>query len=296
MALSAPSLLTSGQAANSHGTGSIATASFTPSNNSLLLVLCGITPNGATTSAPNLTVAGGSLSYSDAVTSSNTAGNAECRAWTALVSTGASMSITFDCGSDNIYMYKWVVYEFTGHNTSTPVGATGTATQGDGSNGSVNGALTLTLNASPATTSYVVTMLYANALASTSHSATPLTGFTAGHEVDSATADDYLITEYRTGSTSTAAGWNDTQTAGGIQTFSAASLSVEIKESSGTNGTATPGAIAVTASVPQAEPNRSATATPAATTVTAAVPQATGQGDAPAITQRSIIRSSLRLA
>ena len=89
----------------SYGTGSYTTGSFTPSNASLLVVICSVMTNAGSTDPS------GSLTISDSVgltwTAQVNVGDASAwsigmRIWTAPVTTGASMTATVDCGAIDI--------------------------------------------------------------------------------------------------------------------------------------------------------------------------------------------------
>lgn len=107
-------------------TATVVTASFTPPNNSLLLVRWAAN----STSLPSQpTISGGSLTYTlqDWKSKADTPtrdGQAAC--WIAQVSTGASMTVTVtNQASSGFREAALRVLVITGHNTSTPVGAHG---------------------------------------------------------------------------------------------------------------------------------------------------------------------------
>lgn len=190
-----------------HGTGSYTTGSFTPSNNSLLVIFVWAQHNNANSGviADTLTVSGGSLTYTsrvqaqdDGATSATWGGGIRC--WTAPVTTGASMTITVDCGAIDIYNYSVHVFELTDYNTSTPVGAT--ATRADETN---SGSVSITLSGTPASDSYVLAAGYLDEASDTG--LTTGTGWTQQYR---SYADFFVAhTQARTGSTSTTVGWDN---------------------------------------------------------------------------------------
>lgn len=117
----------------------ITSGSFTPANNSLL-VFCGGADN-AGTAVPAPLVAGGSLTWTERVTrtSNESAGNHGLGTiWTAPVTTGASMQVTFrrTTGGGTLRM-SGKIYIVTGH-AASPIGVSneGTTTT-DPTNGSI---------------------------------------------------------------------------------------------------------------------------------------------------------------
>ena len=117
---------TSGATTTNPGTASWASGSFTPSSSSLLVVGMWVVDNGlAADVTADMTVSGGGWTYTGGP-SIGGAGSfqAQAKIWTAPVTTGASMSLTFDCGTRNIYSSGWFVWDFTGYNTGTPTGGT----------------------------------------------------------------------------------------------------------------------------------------------------------------------------
>jgi hypothetical protein len=214
------------------GTGAFVTGSFTPANNSLLVVrIGGITAGGGAMTAADLTIAGGGLVWTSQVASSSSPGwTYGDRIWTAEVVTGASMTITADCGAIDIFGYVVEVEELTGYNTSGFVGGTANTTDADG-----DGAGAVTLSATPASTSIVFGYAQPINNGGAFVTVTPGTGWT---EIAENGFNDYSTMESvkNTGLTSTSqTPWLDlaaTGTPGG-----ATLLAIEIKEAGGAAAT-----------------------------------------------------------
>ena len=137
-----------------HGTTPFSTGSFTPSDNSLLVVpvMHFLTFGGGTQDPGQPTItdssSGGPLSWTHrGRVFINTDAPFNLSIFTAPVTTGASMTITVD-DDDNDSVGSWNVHvvEFTGYDTDTPIG--GFITSGNNTN--INdGAHTLTLTQAP---------------------------------------------------------------------------------------------------------------------------------------------------
>src|SRR5512144_2897420 len=128
-------------------TNGLVTGSFTPANNSLLIVFACVSDSAA------LSVAGGSLSWTPQKSAASSGGfDSEVYCWTAPVTTGASMTVTVS-GTTQGSTCCIAVYQATGHDTGTPVGATGSSTSNSGS--SVT-SLSYSLSGTPASTSYIL--------------------------------------------------------------------------------------------------------------------------------------------
>lgn len=232
MALSLTSLLgaisgTSGD----HGTGSFVTGSFTPPNNSILVVSVSLIQNGgSSTPLTDLTISGGGLTYTARASSSIDEGGSfytGTRIYTAPVATGASMTITLDCGSRSIGEYSISVVALTGYNTSTPTGVTGTNAQTSGFSGPPDPA-SLTLSGSPASTSYIVGAI---GIDKSVANCSPGSSWTELHDVHN-TDWGGLETQYRTSYTGTSVDWTDVR-AGGGALFNWAAVAVEIVAAGG---------------------------------------------------------------
>lgn len=215
MALSRTDLL--GQlsgASGNFGTGAFTTSSFSPPSNSLLVVAVLAIENAATSTSflAELTIASSNgLTFTNRVETeaSPTAFGLAIRIWTAPVTTGTSMTLTLDCGTRSIGTYATSVVAYTGYDTGTPVGGTGSNFH-DGITGTPTAA-SLTLNASPAATSEV---FGAAGMDKSSANATPGAAFTEIHDLFNSDWGG-LETEIRTGSTSTTVDWVDLIPGGG---------------------------------------------------------------------------------
>jgi hypothetical protein len=135
------------------GTGSQTTASFTPADNSLLLAIVSYTGHNLTQDkSADITIAGGGLTWTRRLYVGTGTGYGQGLAiFTAPVDTGASMSLTLDAGANAIWAYGCQVFQYTGYDPASPVGATAMT------NDAVeDGAQSLTLSATPASTSEVL--------------------------------------------------------------------------------------------------------------------------------------------
>jgi hypothetical protein len=186
-------------------TAAVNTASFTPPNNSLLVIVAGlIADNDAAVRPTSLTITddlGAHLTYTVRVTTGNPAQwGYGARIWTAPVTTGASMQIQIGSGAaqaNAIYIRR---FAYTGYDTVTPTGATATGTDANGT-----GAASITLSGTPASTSEVIGVL-SGVVVSGSATVTEGSGWT---EVDESldTGWGYFEVQTRTGSTSTTVAW-----------------------------------------------------------------------------------------
>ena len=199
----------------SHGTGSYTTGSFTPSANSLLTVIvCAETNNGSSNISASLTITDSAGLTWTAITNvgNSTSWATGMRAWRAPVGASpSSMTVTVDCGANNIYEYLVDAIDSTGYDTSSPIGATATG-GGSGSNGlGTDGAASITLSAAPASSSLVIGALGGDT--SSTGGVTYGTGWTELYDVRGP-GEAFLQVQERTGSTSTTVGWNDICTSG----------------------------------------------------------------------------------
>lgn len=127
------------------------TASFTPSNNCLLVAVVAENLSGRAGAVP--TVTGGGLTWTKRLeihSSTNDNSNLS-QIWTAPVGTAASMTVSAAANGNVDGDIALAVIEFTGYDTGTPTGATHTFQTGSRS-GVYNGAL----SATTAADSYVV--------------------------------------------------------------------------------------------------------------------------------------------
>src|SRR5262245_57905698 len=121
------------QSGGGHGTGSFVTSSFTPADNSLLVVCIMAVNNANNATATNLTLSGGGWTYNQRVGVDQLTDGTDCVAiYTAPVGTGASMTLTVDCGAEDIFQYTLHVFTETGYNSGSPVGGTGSAGSASG--------------------------------------------------------------------------------------------------------------------------------------------------------------------
>lgn len=197
-----------------HGTGSFVTTSFTPANNSLLVVC--VRASGSTEVAIEslITLAGGGWTYTKRVGKDNiVAGDGidSVSIWTAPVTTGASMTLTVDCGAVDIFQYVLDVFTYTGYNAGSPIGGTGVST----SSAAGSAPLTYTLSATPAASSELV----ASAIADAVSTITPGTSWTEQFTSD---PEPEYSTETITGVTSTTITWNALQSSANAGVASAA--------------------------------------------------------------------------
>lgn len=217
------------------GTGAYTTGSFTPPNNSLLVVGEAYIENAGTTTNPigTLTISGGGWTYTNALslTVSPTAFPTSTIIWTAPVTTGASMTLTLDAGARDAGMYAVSVVAYTGYDTGTPTGATG-STSAQPNNSTTANPISLTLNAAPATTSEVFAPV---AMDKDVLGTTPGSGWTELYDLENTTWGG-MQSQVRTGSTSTSVDWVDLRGGGGVL-FNYSALALEIKAAAASSWT-----------------------------------------------------------
>lgn len=195
-----------------YGTGSFTTASFTPPNNSLLVAFIhGMDDNQGQDIEACLTISDSeTLSWTSRISGGQVGGYSEgFRVWTAPVTTGTSMTVTADCGAVNMWGYAVDVFAYTNYDTTSPIGATAT----DDTTLPTDGAQSITLSASPATTSEVLAVLSSES--DGTQTVTPGTGWTEIVENRINNATNMQQIQYRNNSTSTSVSWNDIQTSAG---------------------------------------------------------------------------------
>jgi hypothetical protein len=220
---------------DNHGTGAYTTGSFTPPSNSLLVVVAYLmtaSGSGGADRSGSLTVSDSqALTWTPRANIGNTNSFAlGKRAWTAPVTTGASMTVSVDCGANDIYKYHVHLYAYTGYDTGSPVGATVTSDQG----GSSDGNFSITLSSAPASTSEVVAAVGIDpgvGVNAMNHGS----GWTEIYETIIA-QDSGSQSQVRTGSTSTSVAWGGLVTGVG----SVVALALEIKEGVGGGGSPSP--------------------------------------------------------
>ncbi len=216
---------------SSHGTGAYTTGAYTPSNNSLQLACVYASgENNDALAASDIKISTSGVTWtSQAATTTHTGYGYGVSAYTAPISTGASMTIQVDAGAFNVHRWRVEVYEYTGYNTGSPVGATAIGSDADG-----DVAAALTLSANPAADSDVMACLLV-ALTSGAGGVTPNAAWSEIFEL-SETAWQVMQSQARTGSTSTSVDWDDINSGGGGTGVGAAFLAVEIKNASGGGG------------------------------------------------------------
>lgn len=208
-----------GQTSGGHGTGPATTSSFTPPDNSKLVAIVGVITNGGATDPS------GDLTITDSLggagwTSSVAVGNANAwsiglRIFTKDITTGTSMTVSFDCGSTDAYAYEYGIVALTG------VGSVG-ATASDG-NTATDGAEALTLSAAPAASSLIIGAVMQDPQGGAG--AVPDSGLVELYEFDNSGAG--IQVQYRApGSTSTSFGWSDIGQASTLYKAVAAAIEV----------------------------------------------------------------------
>ena len=230
---------TSGSSIENVGTASYTTAAFTPSNNSLLVVVLGIAYAGTSATPTNATVVDSAgLTWTRQLEVSASAANeAALQVWTAPVTTGVSMTITVDEGADSVYAYFVDVVDYTGYDTSSPIGASVTNTALSEPTGP------MTLSAAPASTSEVIAARVHNAAAIGFTAATPGSGWTELYDQFPYTGGAGMESQVRGGSTSTSIAWTNVNTTP-VTAEQLIGLAIEIKQAPGGSGTATPSQLA----------------------------------------------------
>lgn len=244
---------------------SATTGSFTPSNNSLLVVVYAGTTSGAVDqNLANITIsdtAGLTWTEQQAV-KSTTSGTVQVHAkvWTAPVATGASMTITISgYDSTNVSAHAQV-FDFTGHDSGTPIGGKITGTNLG------SGAVNITLDAAPASGDYTLAWRAAEAAGSGKLTATPTSGWNEEYDVGTS-GWACLQTQTRTGSTSTAVQWDDVAVGDSVYTDESIAGAIAIKASGAVNVTAEPGAGSLTLTGAAPSVAASASVAPAAGTL-----------------------------
>lgn len=216
--------------ADNHGTGGYTTASFTPSASSFIVVCAIAEENGGVTDpSGDLTISdSGGLTWTpQGNTGKATSWAAGMRVWTAPDSAGGAKTVTIDCGARNIYKYHAHVFEFTGYDTGSPIGATVV----DASVAKTTSD-TITLSGSPASTSIVLGFLGAGNTGS--GGVTPGTGWAESYDTN-LVGEVGLESQSRGSSTSSTVTWNLTWDTTDAVNFA---IALEIKEAAagGTKG------------------------------------------------------------
>jgi hypothetical protein len=208
-ALSQTNLLDQVDAVNTVGSISVTSGSFTPPDNSLIVLHVGLVSfNGDVTGG--LSVSGGGLTWTrragpNGANIGSYFGVHEI--WTAPVTTGASMTINITnshTNDDGVSVALVQVVSFTGYNTGTPVGGIASATNIT----NPEDADTITLNATPDTNSIVTASRYFNSDTEDS-TATEGAGWTEVYDHITGLGYGALEMEVRGSSVSTSVSWAD---------------------------------------------------------------------------------------
>lgn len=259
MALGTPTVAT---AVVEGATSPQTSASFTPPDNALVIIVAAVTgsaiSNGAMSFSTTITSTGQSaLTTVNANTA--TATTASCALAYFTTGTGATAgTCTVTYGSDTPADCRMTVITITGVDTTTPV--TGTVSD----NNILTDAFSLTTTTTPTTADYLFGLACAR---NVSAAATPGTGFTdTVNSNGAANPRVLLLAEYRGNTTST------TVDGSGLGTLQHAAIGLVVKASSTTNATVTPAAIAALSAVPAPTVQTGSTVSPTVVASLAAVP------------------------
>lgn len=218
-----------------YGTGTYTTPAFTSNSSSLLVVaIKGVDQglnNNSIEAAMTVSDSNGGTWSKRIGAHSLTSDNDFVIWWTSPVTTGASTTITVGSGgTHNVYRYIVEIYSYTGYDTTTPVGGT----VGTG-NAAGSTPYTQSLSATPDASSHILAGCISDGGTS---SETVGTGWTALY---SGAPDIKYLTETITGHTSTTVTWNALTN---VSSSGVSSAALEIRESPGGGGTATPSQLA----------------------------------------------------
>lgn len=211
----------------------ITSHSFTPSNSSLLVVaVVGETDGGSQLRSSEMSISDslGTLTWTKRVHGDTGGGGTYspiCAIWTAPVTTGASMTVSISNGGTGKSLHGGVIFviDYTGYDTGTPTGATAANTMAD------DGAVSLTLSGTPASTSEVLGLLGHGVGGVGSITASPGSGWT---EIYDLTYTDNTGGELQAlvGLGSTTVPWADSDQ-GGDGCYDTNGVALEIKEAGG---------------------------------------------------------------
>jgi hypothetical protein len=225
-----------------HGAGAFTSSAFTPSNNSLLIVVASFVANGDTGTEGNILTISDSATLTwtpIAVTTASPNWTYGIRAWSAPVTTGASMTLTLDAGTEDVYLYRAVALDYTGYDTGSPIGGTIVGSDADG-----DGAASITLSSTPASASEVIAFVMKVVSAGVG-AVTPGSDFTELSGSDTGVSGWAAFQgQTRTGSTSTTVGWDDLDVGG--SPLGATMLAFEVKAAAGAAVTPSVGALIFT--------------------------------------------------
>jgi hypothetical protein len=150
------------------GANPYATGSFTPSDNSLLVAIVtgGLEYCYPASVQASITLAGGGLTWTlrAAVPTNDSGGQADnmCLIYTAPVTTGASMTVSVDRGSDQFWPVAIHVIDYTGYNVSTPIGLVSTGVSAYNENTTALSPMTISLGGTSESTSEILAVGWAN--------------------------------------------------------------------------------------------------------------------------------------
>ena len=216
--------LLSDSTSEGHGSGSFVTDAFVPPDNSLLVVAVGVHVNGGSADPTgDMTISGGGWTYTPQESQGTTGESFALglKIYTAPVTTGASMSLTLDCGSIDILSYQVSVVAYTEYDTGDPVGGVGS----DLDTTAPDGAETFDLDAAPAATSETFAALLID---KETIGTTPGTGWIDVHETQVGTSAGLHTQVREPGSTSPTVDWVDVHT-GGSNSYKSVVAAIEIK-------------------------------------------------------------------
>lgn len=216
-------------ARDGYGTGSFTTASFTPPANSLLVAVVHVFGQDvATHMSGDLTItdSAGRTWTSRALASDPQSYSTLLGVFTAPAGASPGLNtITVDCGSNNVFMYRVNVVAYTNYNVADPIGAVLAYTT---PSRDLDGPITITLPSAPSATSYVLAALLNDGLNTNASAITGGTGWTELINVDTdALYYDSSQMQSRTGSTSTSVTWNDVGSAGYVYKLVAAAIEIK---------------------------------------------------------------------
>lgn len=186
-----------------NGTTTVMTDAFTPFDNSLLVVAVSGLDGPGSVGSRTLAVSGGGLIWTKQGSRLDGGGNYVTQIWTAPVTTGSSMRLTYGTFGANSEVHVHV-YDYTGYNTSSPIG-----TMGSSSASTNSGSFSFSLNGAPALTSDVL----ATAIADVPSAFTSGTGWDLQYL--NRTTNDYQQIQTRTNSVSTTVTWDNITTGDG---------------------------------------------------------------------------------
>ena len=188
--------------AGASGTANKTTASFTPSANSLLVMVATVQREGHTTASAWTISDTAWLTWTQRALSSNIAGNfgGDIILWTAPVGASpAAMTITIDPFATTITGWiGYALFDITGHDTTTPLPQSAVANTTTSTGNSVS--LTVTLGSAPTSGNLVIGVFTGQNDAAGGF--TSISGFTELY--NPTTANDHVGVWYRTNTTTAA--------------------------------------------------------------------------------------------